>query len=92
MVMETNSLGIIVIGLLLAANLVIVVLLLRRRSNKNDETSTLLIKQDINSLSDNIQKLKDGLSSQITDRLDRNNEMMQKSIMGQFKEDRKSVV
>ncbi len=89
--MNGTTLGLLAIGLLLIVNLVVVFVLFRRKNNTNDETSALLIKQDIDSLNENIQKLKDGLSVQITDRLDRNNDMMQKSIMSQFRESSKLV-
>ncbi len=43
-----------------------------------------LFKQDLQQLSTDISKLKDGLQSQLTDRLDKNQELMRDSIQKQF--------
>lgn len=51
---------------------------------KHDAGSALLLKEDLKTLSEDIGKLKDGLQTQITDRLDRNQELMRESIMKQF--------
>ncbi len=45
---------------------------------------TLLLKQDLSKLSDDITKLKEGLQHQISERLDKNQEMMRDSIQKQF--------
>ncbi|MGI9027960.1 MAG: DNA recombination protein RmuC [Candidatus Saccharimonadales bacterium] len=80
----------IVIVSLVTLNVVLVFLVLRGKKPAND-SSAGLIKQDITALSDSVTRLKDSLGTQINDRLDRNNELMQKSIMGQFKESTKIV-
>lgn len=67
---------VIVLGVVNAALLVMVVL--RMQKPANDSASALLIKQDITSLSDNVSKLKDGLQSQLNDRLDKSNAQMVK--------------
>jgi DNA recombination protein RmuC len=54
------------------------------KSTKPVNESALLIKQDLTKLSDDITKLKDGLNTQITERLDKNQELMRESIMKQF--------
>lgn len=59
-------------------------LLWRQSAAKPDATSALLMKEDMRALSDDIAKLKDGLQTQITDRLDKNQELMRESIMKQF--------
>lgn len=59
------------------------VVLLQSRT-KTDTTSALLIKEDMTKISDDIARLKEGLQTQITDRLDKNQEMMRESIMKQF--------
>ena len=82
----------IAIGGLVLLNAVLLFFLLKNKSAPADDTSaTALIKQDITALSESVTKLKDSLGTQINDRLDRNNEMMQKSIMAQFKESTKIV-
>lgn len=79
----------IAIGILGILNIVLIFLLVRRPAA--DSESSSLIKQDITTLSESITKLKDSLGTQINDRLDRNNEQMQKSMMNQFKESTKLV-
>jgi DNA recombination protein RmuC len=73
--------AIIVLGAVCALLLFIV---LRRSYTKPESNSTLMLKQDITSLSDNITKLKDSLHTQISDRLDKNQEMMRESMHKQF--------
>ena len=78
---------IIVFGVVVA---VLVSLLLQKNgggSAKVDDTASaaaMLLKQDLSRISDDITKLKDGLQTQITDRMDKNQEMMRESIMKQF--------
>ncbi len=79
----------VIVGVLGVLNIVLIVLLLRRQAPSTD--SATLIKQDITSLADSVTKLKDSLGTQINERLDRNNEQMQKSMMNQFKESTKLV-
>jgi DNA recombination protein RmuC len=73
--------AVIVLGVLCAALLVLVV---RRPAPAPETNVTLLLKQDLGKLSDDITKLKDGLQHQISDRLDKNQEMMRDSIQKQF--------
>lgn len=72
-------LGVLVLGLL--------ALLLKQNQTKPDSGSALLIKEDLTKLSDDITKLKDGLQTQLTERLDKSNEQM----VGQFKESAKII-
>lgn len=58
---------------------------------KSDAGSALLIKQDLKMLSDDITKLKDGLQAQLTERLDKNQELMRDSIQKQFSESSKLI-
>ena len=70
---------------LAAQSLVILALIgfmLWRGSRSSDDTAATLIKQDITTLSESVNKLKDGLNQQINERLDKNNEQMIK----QFKQ------
>lgn len=59
-------------------------MLVRQSMPKRETDGTMLLKQDITKLSDEIVKFKDGLQSQITDRMDKNQEMMRESIIKQF--------
>lgn len=70
-------LGILCVGLL-------AVLVLKSKTAPADPQASLLLKQDLTKLSDDITKLKDGLQHQITDRLDKNQEQMRDSMQKQF--------
>jgi DNA recombination protein RmuC len=57
----------------------------KRPAPKVEDTGTaLLLKEDLSRLSDDITKLKDGLQTQITERMDKNQDLMRESIMKQF--------
>ncbi len=74
--------AVIVLGVLC---LVLLVVALRRPTAGSSDTSVnLLFKQDLSQLSQDIAKLKDGLQVQLTDRLDKNQELMRDSIQKQF--------
>ncbi|HSX07794.1 MAG TPA: DNA recombination protein RmuC [Candidatus Saccharimonadales bacterium] len=74
--------AVIVLGVLCLA--LLGVMLLRRPASAPDTSVNLLFKQDLSQLSSDIAKLKDGLQSQLTDRLDKNQELMRDSIQKQF--------
>jgi len=84
--MEAAVMGLVVINIIFVA-----FLLLRSRKPVQDNNAAGLIKQDLTTLSESVTKLKDSLGVQINDRLDRNNELMQKTMMEQFKESTKIV-
>jgi len=73
--------AVIILGVLCLA---LLVLLVRRPASAPDTNASLLLKQDLSRLSDDITKLKDGLQHQISDRMDKNQEMMRDSIQKQF--------
>ena len=79
----------IVIGLLLVT--LVAVLTRRPTSSQNDTQSALLLKQDLNRLSDDIHNLKDGLQTQLGDRFDKNQTMMMGSLQRQFSESSKLI-
>ncbi|HUD07990.1 MAG TPA: DNA recombination protein RmuC [Candidatus Saccharimonadales bacterium] len=75
------------IAAVIIGGLIVVLLLtmlVRQSMPKRETDGTMLLKQDITKLSDEIVKFKDGLQSQITDRMDKNQEMMRESIIKQF--------
>lgn len=74
---------ILVVVIIVGFGFVIYVLNQRIRDLK-DDTATQLIKQDMLALNDSIGALKDGLQTQLTDRLDKNQEMIRESITEQF--------
>ena len=59
-------------------------ILFRQLGPKQGNDSNLLLKQDITKLSDEIVKFKEGMQSQITDRMDKNQELMRESMLKQF--------
>lgn len=73
----------VILGLAVLLLVGVVIWLASRRPAASTESS-LLLKQDLNKLSDDITLLKDGLNSQITQRLDQNQTMMRESIQKQF--------
>jgi DNA recombination protein RmuC len=73
--------AIVILGVL---NLVLLFLFLKKNEQKPDASAALLLKEDLTQLNDSVSKLKDGLQQQITDRLDKNQELMRESIMKQF--------
>lgn len=74
--------AVIVLGVLVLA---LLGLLLRgQMSPKQDSGSALLLKEDLKTLSEDIAKLKDGVQTQLTERLDKNQELMRESIHQQF--------
>lgn len=78
--------AVIILGIVCAALAAAVVLQLRKpaTTGAGDAQASLLLKEDLSRLSDDIAKFKDGLQNQITDRLDKNQELMRESIMKQF--------
>jgi len=74
----------IILGVLCVALLVVLIVLMRRPAPVADTSATLLIKEDLSRLSDDITKFKDGLQSQLTERMDKNQELMRESILKQF--------
>lgn len=63
---------------------VLAVFVVRQRSPAQNDQSALLLKQDLTKLSNDIENLKDHLRSQITDRMDKNQELMRDSMTKQF--------
>ncbi len=66
----------VLLGVLIAINIVLVALLIKGGRKTDDSSSALLIKQDLSHLTDNIEKLKDGLQSRLDERLDKSNQQM----------------
>ncbi|HSW81024.1 MAG TPA: hypothetical protein VLG40_01380, partial [Candidatus Saccharimonas sp.] len=79
MTIELIILGAVVLALVA----IIFVLSQRLRENKND-SATMLLKQDLLALNQGIGALKEGLQTHLTDRLDKNQELMRDSLTRQF--------
>ncbi|HEY4161238.1 MAG TPA: hypothetical protein VGM08_04205, partial [Candidatus Saccharimonadales bacterium] len=76
---------IIVVVVLALLVLGLAVLLARTQSTpKQDANSALLLKEDLKILSEDIVRLREGMQTQLTERLDKNQEMMRESIQKQF--------
>jgi DNA recombination protein RmuC len=65
--------------------------ILLKSKNSNDSGASMMLKKDLDSLSENVLKLKDGLEGQLTDRFDKNHELMRNSIQKQFSESSKLI-
>src|ERR1035437_4440975 len=76
---------IILVAVLIVFVLLVCTWLLRQTIvSKPNSDAAMLLKEDLFRLSDDITKLKDGLNTQITERMDKNQELMRESIMKQF--------
>lgn len=73
--------AVIILGVLCV---VLAAMIFRKPAAPQETNVTLLLKQDLSKLSDDITKLKDGLQHQISDRLDKNQELMRDSMQKQF--------
>ena len=80
----TMIVAVIILGVVCLVLTILFVMQLRRSDNPADASSALLLKEDLSRISDDITKLKDSLQSQITERMDKNQELMRESIMKQF--------
>jgi DNA recombination protein RmuC len=65
--------ALVILGVL---NAVLVFLLLRKSNGPADSSSALLLKQDLTTLTESVTQLREGLHSQINERLDKNNQQM----------------
>lgn len=74
----------IVVVVLGISVLILGILVVRGSRPKSDSDVTLLFKQDLTKLSTDISQLREGLQSQLSEKMDRNQELMRDSIMRQF--------
>ncbi len=83
-----------VIAVIILSGLVLVLLvflLKNQTAPKQDQTTALLLKEDLRNLSEDITKFKEGISTQLSDRMDKNQELMRTSIQKQFSESSKLI-
>jgi DNA recombination protein RmuC len=79
---------------LIAVVIIQIMMIFYLTSNKRgraDSQATNLLKTDMNKLSDDVNKLREGLSEKLSDRLDKNQEMMLKSLQKQFAQSSKLI-
>lgn len=67
------TLAVIILGVL---NAILLFLFLKKHNGSADSGSALMLKQDLTTLTESVTQLKDGLHTQINDRLDKNNTQM----------------
>jgi DNA recombination protein RmuC len=78
--------------IVLGVTVVVLGLLLLRKGNSGQGSDTaLLLKQDLTVLTNSITQLKDGMQTQISERMDKNQELMRTSIMRQFEASSKLI-
>ena len=71
--------------------IVMIFYLTSNKKPKQDDQATNLLKADITKLSDDVTKLREGLSDKLSDRLDKNQDMMLQSIQKQFAQSSKII-
>lgn len=71
-------LGVVIILALIC--LIMIGLILKLSTKKDDNQSALLLKQDITTISEQMQNLREGLQGHLTERLDKNQESMSKQL------------
>jgi DNA recombination protein RmuC len=71
--------------------LVLGALLFRRQSSSATAETSMMLKQDLQHLNDNVEKLKEGLQEKLTERLDKNQAMMLNGMQKQFTESSKLI-
>lgn len=73
------DIAVVILGVVCAG---LLFMLLRKPDKAADSGSALMLKQDLTSLTESVHQLKDGLQTQLNDRLDKSNQQM----INQFKE------
>lgn len=87
----TETILVVVLVVVLLGFGAILFLLNQRLNQSKEDTTAGLIKQDLIALNEGMSTLRDGLKTHLTDRLDKNQEMMRSSIMKQFSESTKLI-
>lgn len=83
--MDGSILGIVAVLVALCAGFGFVIFVFNHRLREiSNDSATSLLKQDMLALNEHMAALKDGLKSHLTDRLDKNQELMRESIVKQF--------
>jgi len=83
----------IIVTVILAILLVVMFIYILRNQNQTPppDNSAVMLKQDIDQMNNTITQLKDGLTDKLTERLDKNQQMMLGSMQKQFSESSKII-
>ncbi|MEK7152710.1 MAG: DNA recombination protein RmuC [Patescibacteria group bacterium] len=77
--------AVIMLGVLCLVLLAVLLIVhARKPAGSTPDNTALMLKEDLGRLSNDITQFKEGLQNQITDRMDKNQEMMRESILRQF--------
>jgi DNA recombination protein RmuC len=82
---------IVIILVLFLINIFLVMAVIKKGQSSSEGSSTMLLKEDIDRLNDNVLHLKEGLKDQITDKLDSSQRLMNESITRQFQTSSKLI-
>jgi DNA recombination protein RmuC len=80
-----------IILVLFLINIFLVMAVIKKGQSSSESSSTMLLKEDIDRLNDNVLHLKEGLKDQITDKLDSSQRLMNESITRQFQTSSKLI-
>jgi DNA recombination protein RmuC len=78
------EIAVLFLGVMSAALAVAFMMYVRKANYTKEQQAGLLIKEDLSRLSEDISKFRDGMQTQLTERFDKNQELMRESIMKQF--------
>ena len=84
------EIAVIILGVLVAA-LGAYLIFIKQAKPKEDPTSTLLIKEDLNQLSQSLNQIKENLHVQLSDRMEKSQAMMMGSLQKQNSESNKLI-
>jgi DNA recombination protein RmuC len=87
----TNVILITILVVVIAGLAFAIYFLSQKISSLKNDAAAGLLKQDITSLSDNVERLKDSLNLSVNERLDKNQTMMRQSIQKQFNQSAKII-
>lgn len=80
-----------IVAIILGILLVLMMIFIFKNQNTGNDNSAVMLKQDIDQMNNSINQLKEGLSDKLTERLDKNQQMMLGSIQKQFSESSKII-
>jgi DNA recombination protein RmuC len=82
--MDMTILVVILLVAVIAGFIAVIYMMNQRLRDLKNDTTAALLKQDLLAVTEGMGQLKEGLQTHLTDRLDKNQELMRESIMKQF--------